>query len=239
VVPPAGEEVANTISARRSAGLILTVAVLAVRNVAELVRSNGLYIPVNAATTAALVALARRDGCSWCDLGLAPRRSRSALRLGAVAAAPVAAALAVGAALPVTRRFFDDERVNADAGIGELFYQTGLRIPLGTVLFEEVAFRGVLLALLSRQLSFRAAVAVDGALFGLWHVVPTMANADANDIFGVARVALVAGSVLATAVGGVVFCWLRHRGRHVAAPMVLHLVVNDSSYLLAWWIRSG
>jgi membrane protease YdiL (CAAX protease family) len=219
--------------------LVLTVALLAARNLVGLVRSDVGYVPVNAAMTAALLALARRSGCTWEELGFSRRQIRRGLRVGAVVAAPVVAMLALGAALPMTRRFYDDERVDLDGGISELVYQTGLRIPVGTVLFEEVAFRGVLLALLTRQLPARAALAADGALFGLWHIVPSLSNAEANAVFGFARVALVAGAVATTAAGGVALCWLRRRGRHVAAPMVLHLAVNDSSYLLAWWVRSG
>ncbi|HEX2063708.1 MAG TPA: CPBP family glutamic-type intramembrane protease, partial [Acidimicrobiales bacterium] len=143
-----------------------------------------------------------------------------------------------GAALPTTRGLFDDERVPVDASGWERLYQTAVRIPVGTVLFEEVAFRAVLLALLRRRLSLAAAVAVDSALFGLWHIVPTLATARANDVVGLGRLGLVAGSVLATAVGGAVFCALRVRGRHVVAPALLHLGFNDAGYLLAWWVRS-
>jgi membrane protease YdiL (CAAX protease family) len=227
-----------TCARTRNGALVLAVGALAARNIAGLARSDGAYVPVNVAMTAALVAWARRTGCTWHDLGLTPANARGALRLGGVAAAPVVAALALGAGHPATRGIFDDERVNTEAGLPELVSQTGLRIPVGTALYEEVAFRGVLLALLSRQLSVGAAVVVDSVLFGLWHVVPTIGNADANDVVGVARAALVAGSVVATAAGGAAFCWLRRRGRHVAAPALLHVAVNDTSYLLAWWIRS-
>ena len=111
----------------------------------------------------------------------------------------------LAAALPMTRGFFNDARVPADAPGWERLYQTVIRIPVGTVVFEELAFRGVLLAVLCRRLRLTAAVGVNSALFGLWHIVPTLSTATANDIEGLARVGLVAGSVLATAVGGVVF----------------------------------
>ena len=143
----------------------------------------------------------------------------------------------VGAALPVTRGLFDDARVPADVSAWERLYQTAIRIPIGTVAFEELAFRGVVLALLSRRFSMTAAVAVDSALFGLWHIVPTLATARANEIVGVQGAGLVIGSVLVTTIGGLVFCALRVRGRHLLAPAVLHLGFNDTGYLLAWWVR--
>lgn len=195
------------------------------------------YVPANALLGMLLVALARRDGCSWNDLGLDRRHVRQGLGVGAAAGTVVALGMLGAAVLPATRSLFDDARVPADAGGWERLHQTVLRIPLGTVAFEELAFRGVLLALLRRRLSLAAAVAVDSSLFGLWHVVPTIATAKVNGITGKRRVGLVVGSVLLTAVGGALFCALRRRGRHLLAPAIAHLGFNDTGYLLAWWVR--
>jgi uncharacterized protein len=41
-------------------------------------------------------------------------------------------------------------------------------------------------------------------------------------------------AVTATALAGVVFCWLRLRTRSLAAPAVLHLAGNSLAYLIAW-----
>lgn len=219
----------------RAAGCV--VALLAARNLGEIVLPGTAYVPVNLATGTVLVALARRAGSSWEDLGLSGRHLRRALAVGGAAASVAVAGMLAGAAVPMTRGVFDDERVAARAGAGELLYQTAYRIPLGTVLFEELAFRGVLLAVLRQRLSLRAAVTVDSALFGLWHIVPTLAAARANGIVGAGRLGLVVGSVLLTAAGGVVFCALRLRGHHLVAPAMLHLAFNDTGYFLAWWLR--
>ena len=214
------------------------VALLAARNVGEVVLPGALYVPTNAAVGTVLLVVARRRGSSWEDLGLARRHARRGLTLGAAAGSAVIVAMLLGAALPTTRGLFDDARVPAEADGWERLYQTGIRIPVGTVVFEELAFRGVLLAVLRQRLSLTAAVAVDSTLFGLWHIQPTLATARANSIEGLGRVGLVAGSVLATAVAGVVFCALRERGRHLLAPAMLHLAFNDVGYLIAWWVRS-
>lgn len=214
------------------------VAVLGVRNVGEVVLPGGAYVPTNVAVGAVLLVVARRSGSSWEDLGLGGRHIRRGLRVGAVAGSAAVVAMLLTAALPVTRGFFDDARVPADAPGWERLYQTLIRIPVGTVAFEELAFRGVLLAVLCRRLPLTAAVAVNSALFGLWHIVPTLSTAAANEIDGLARVGLVAGSVLVTAVGGAVFCALRVRGRHVLAPAMLHVAFNDLGYLVSWWVRS-
>ena len=224
---------------RRSAGVLASVvALLAARNVVETVLPDEAYVPTNVAVGAALLALGRRSGSSWDDVGLDRRHVARGLTLGAAVGAVAVAGMVLGAAVPATRGLFDDGRVPAGASGWERLYQTAVRIPVGTVAFEELAFRGVLLALLRRRLPLSAAVAVDSALFGLWHIVPTLATARANDIAGPGRVALVIGSVVATTVGGVVFCALRVRGRHLLAPALLHLGFNDAGYLLAWWVRS-
>jgi uncharacterized protein len=218
--------------------LAATVAALAARNVSVPLLPAGSYIPVNLAMGAGLVAVARWAGATWDELGLARDRLRSGLRWGAVVGGAAAAVMAAGAALPLTRTFFEDERVDLDGGGAELAYQTLVRIPLGTVVFEEVAFRGVLLALLCRRMGTRSAVLVNSGLFGLWHIVPTVGAASTNGIGGLAQAGTVAGAVVVTTAGGVVFCWLRLRSGHLAAPVLLHLAFNVTGYSLAWWVQS-
>ena len=226
-------------SASRPWGTVAwVVALLGVRNVGEVVLPAVAYVPTNLAVGAVLLVVARRRGCSWEDLGLGGQHIRRGLTVGAVVGSAAIVAMLLVAALPMTRGFFNDARVPADAPGWERLYQTVIRIPVGTVVFEELAFRGVLLALLCRRLRLTAAVGVNSALFGLWHIVPTLSTATANGIEGLTRVGLVAGSVLATAVGGAVFCALRVRGRHVLAPAILHVAFNDVGYLVAWWVRS-
>lgn len=196
------------------------------------------YVPVNLVVAALLVVIARRADVTWRQLGFARHRRMAGLRTGLVVGAVAVAVMAVGALLQPTQTFFEDERVDVAAGGGELAYQTLLRIPVGTVLFEEVAFRGVLLALLRHRIGTRAAVLVGSGLFGLWHVVPTLAAARTNDIAGLAQAGAVAAAVLITAAGGVLFCALRLRSGHLLAPILLHLTFNDSGYVLSWWVQS-
>ena len=88
---------------------------------------------------------------------------RAGLRLGAVAAAPVVVAFGVAALTPATRPLLDDQRV---AGLDrrQLAYQVLLRIPVGTVAWEEVAFRGVLQAALRRVMNEPGATVVGSAV---------------------------------------------------------------------------
>ena len=227
--------------ARFGLTLGLVVALAAVGNAAiNLLIPAPLYVFVALllALLAVLVAV-RVGGCSTRDLGLDREQLGHGLRLGAAAAAVLALVLAVGAALPATRDLFADRRVDQQS-VTLLLYHTLVRIPLGTVVLEETLFRGVLLGLALRRWSPRAAVAFSSVLFGLWHVLPARGVSGVNPVVATAtqgalrHVLLVVLAVTATALAGVVFCWMRLRARSLAAPAVLHLASNGLAYLLAW-----
>jgi uncharacterized protein len=216
---------------------LAVTGLLAARNVAEPFMPAWTYTPLNTVLGLSLVAAGRRTGSSWRDLGLDREDWHASVRDGAATAAVAAGAMAAAAAAPGTRSMFDDERVEVPRGRRELLYQTVLRIPLGTVAFEEVAFRGVLLSLLRRRWSTATAVAIDSVLFGLWHIVPSLRAGRCNGVEGRRLAGLVAGSVAGTAAGGAAFCLLRIRADHVLAPALVHLAINDSGYALSWRTR--
>jgi membrane protease YdiL (CAAX protease family) len=141
----------------------------------------GSYVVANVAAAGALLAAARVSRLSWEDLGLARRRLPAGLSWGGASFALVACGYAVALAVPGLRPLLTDARVAGLDG-GELAYQVLVRIPLGTVLWEEVAFRGVLLAALSRLVSVRAATAASAAVFGIWPIRPTLSALAANDL---------------------------------------------------------
>jgi membrane protease YdiL (CAAX protease family) len=143
----------------------------------------GSYVVANVAAAGALLAAARVSRLSWEDLGLARRRLPVGLSWGGASFALVACGYAVALAVPGLRPLLTDARVAGLDG-GELAYQVLVRIPLGTVLWEEVAFRGVLLAALSRLVSVRAATAASAAVFGIWHIRPKLSALAANDLVG-------------------------------------------------------
>lgn len=192
------------------------------------------YVPANLAAAAALLTAARAAGLSWAELGLARRHVRAGLRWGAVCLALVAAGYAVALALPVVRPLLADARTSGLDGT-ELAYRTLVRVPLGTVLWEELAFRGVLLAVLARLVPVRRAVWVSAAVFGLWHVRPTMSALAVNDLGGGPLLTAVAvlAACLGTAVAGVVLAELRLRSGSLAAPALLHVATNSLGTLAA------
>ncbi|MBX3313918.1 MAG: CPBP family intramembrane metalloprotease [Actinobacteria bacterium] len=216
------------------------VPVLLVVNVAsnELVPKAG-YVPFAVASTAAVLAIGRyADHLSWEAVGLGRRHLASGLRWGLVIAAITAAVLVAGALLPATRELFEDRRVESLSGWG-VVYAAFVRVPLGTVLLEEVAFRGVLPAMFALRTSRWRAIGISAVLFGLWHVLPSLGmgtvNPVAEDAIGdVSSWWIVLGSVLSTAAVGVWFSFLRERTGSLAAPMLAHWSTNALGYLVAY-----
>lgn len=196
-----------------------------------------LYVPVNVTLAALLLLAARRRGLGWRQLGLAGDRAAAGAKLGGAVAVLVAAGLGIGLVTPALHPLLDDARV-AGAGWGLIAYRALVRIPLGTALFEEVAFRGVLLAAWRRVAGTWPAVVGSSAVFGLWHVRPTLELLEANDVASgeAATVAAVAGAVLATIAGGVGFCWLRLRSGSLAAPIVAHAALNALALVAAFLV---
>ena len=123
------------------------------------------YVPANLAVAGLSLAAAGRAGVSAAELGLRPPRGRpGGCGSGWRRPAPVVAVVAIGAALPATRRFLAGDRRATTGGAGYALYHTLVRIPLGTAVAEEILFRGALLGLLSQRHPRARAVAVSSAL---------------------------------------------------------------------------
>lgn len=192
------------------------------------------YVPANLAATAMLLAIARGRGLSPCELGLTPARAPAGARLGALLGAVVVYGVAVAAATPATRPCLRDARVAGLTWQG-VAYQTVVRVPVGTVLWEEVAFRGVLLASFSRVLSTPGAVATTSALFGVWHIRPTLDALRINQVATgpIRTTAAVAASVAITALAGALLTGLRRRTGSLLAPALVHVAANSASTVAA------
>jgi uncharacterized protein len=102
-----------------------------------------------------------------------------------------------------------------------------VRIPLGTVLLEEVVFRGALLAAW-RPEGTATAAALSSVAFGLWHVSPALNMVAANRPHAgtPVRLAVVAGTVLLTSLAGLALAWMRIASGSLAAPALLHATLN-------------
>ena len=219
---------------RHSATLAVVVAVLAVHNVAgNLLAPDWGYLPLNLAVGGLLVVLVLRSGVSWRQIAGPRSTMRRGVLVGGALGLAAATAIWAGAAVEGMSDVFADDRVLGVGTVG-LLYHTLIRIPLGTALFEEVAFRGVLPAAGRRITTPFGANVMSAALFGLWHVIPSTSVAAGNEAAsGFATGAVIAGAVLATAVAGLAFSWLRDRFG-LAAPVLLHALVNSAAFAVAW-----
>lgn len=196
---------------------------------------DSAYVPANLAAAALLLAWSRAAGYGWGTVGLGRDTLAPGARWGAAGAAVVAAALLLASAAPWAQPLLADQRV---AGItrADLAWRTLVRIPLGTVLFEELAFRGVLLGTWAHERSAAEALVGSSVLFGLWHIGPTVRLLEENAVAvgSPAAVAGVAAAVVATAGAGVVFGWLRLRTGGVLAPALTHLAANSLGTVAAF-----
>lgn len=212
------------------ARILVTLWLALYNNVANLWPpfNRAAYVPANLLTTAALLAVAVSGlDLSRRELGLAGLSLADAV-LGAAIGAAIAAPLLVATATRRWARLVADRRVGGLRGWG-LAYQTVVRVPLGTALLEEVAFRGVLFAAW-RSEGELAAYVVASAVFGVWHVAPAATMVRVNT----PRAGLawpVAGTVVLTALAGAALTWLRVETGSLAAPFALHATLNSLATL--------
>jgi len=190
--------------------------------------------------TALLMLIAWRAGATAADLGLAREDMRAGVRYGVGAFGLVLLILVAIALIPGTNGFLDDSR--ADISGGRLIYELTISIVLLTAIPEEFAFRGVLLGSGVRLWGPWRASLITSALFGLWHIVPTLHTmSDNRAISGASnnfagQVLLVTGTVVATFVAGLAFSWLRLRSRSLIAPILAHIATNGLALLIAWFV---
>ena len=188
------------------------------------------YPVTNLGATGVLLAAAAASGLAAADLGLTAGRLPAGLRCAAGPAGALASAWLVLAAAAATRPVLADRRITG-LSWPQVAYQVLVRIPVGTVLWEETAFRGVLQAALRRVLPGPAAIAVTSGVFGIWHIGPTSAALRSNGVGPAAGP--VAAAVAGTAAAGAVLSWLRDRSGSLAAPVLLHLTANCGAALAA------
>lgn len=93
-----------------------------------------------------------------------------------------------------------------------------VQIPLGTVWAEETAFRGALASSGGQMLQ--------AAAFGLSHIPDARATGQP-----------LLPTVLVTGIAGWLFGWLARRCGSLAAPMLVHLAINETGAMAALVIQ--
>lgn len=211
--------------------LVLLVALLAVLNVCRsIVVPGGWHLAFNLTTAAVAVGVAALGGVGAAGLGLGRDRWVAGARLGGAAFLAITLVVTVGALVGVVA----DDDVSGDRN--EVLARALVLIPVGTVLVEELVFRGALDGLLRASLDDARVIAVSSAvLFGLWHVVPAW-RGGSSGLDGLGSGWQVLLTFGATTVAGLGFHWLRARSGSLLAPMLAHLATNSSTLLVVWWL---
>lgn len=119
-------------------------------------------------------------------------------------------------------------RAVAAADYPRPWYTALVAVPLATVTFEEVAFRGVLWTLIARDHGPVWATGATAMIFGLWHL-PARTR--------VLLTALSAGTVAFTTLAGIALGELRHVGGGLLAPFAVHWAANGLGVLVSAAVR--
>lgn len=187
---------------------------------AALVGWNGLVgprIPPRVRPLAHAVLGAGLVAATGAPLGLRPPALWSGLRLGLAVAAPVALGVAASTALPRVRVAMAERDLPGPPARWLL-----VRIPLGTVWSEEAAFRAALGTVAAAAFGSTAGRLLQSLAFGLSHI----ADARSTD-------EPVISTVLITGVAGWLFALLGERSGSLAAPMLVHLAINEAGAVAA------
>jgi uncharacterized protein len=227
----------------RRNGAWVVIGVLVVSNImSNRILPAWAYLPWNVAIAVLLIVVAHRSGYDFTGVGLAFRRWHRPVGVGLLLVAATGLVFALGMVLPATKSAFLDARVAETTAAGML-YQVLLRIPLGTVLLEEIAFRGVLPTLLGGNpaVVWRwKPVLGASALFGLWHVLPSTAlttgNAAVNEMFGGSAIIVALLAVISTMAVGILLSLACRVGHGLKASMLVHWATNSLGYVAAWFI---
>jgi membrane protease YdiL (CAAX protease family) len=219
------------------AGLLV---VLAVANaMSNKVLPEGLYVPWNLAVAVVVlligtrVVTARQAGFT---------RWRRGLAWGITLIVLTTMVLLAAVAMPAFHDLYRDRRVHG--GAWTWFYQAVVRIPLGTAVLEETAFRGVLPAVLAKRFGLLRGCLLASLLFGLWHVLPALSlnkvNPTMTKLFGTGAggvTAAVVFAVVGTLIAGLWLCLLRYRSGSVLTTMLAHVATNSVAYTIARFVR--
>jgi len=203
--------------------------------VSNVVLSDAWHIPFNVGVLVVAMAIARAHQTSWTDMGLRLDRIGKGLAVGGITVAIIAIGVTIAVIVPATRELFYDDRIT-ESTIPFLLFEAFVRVPISTALYEEVLFRGVIFGMLSRRMAPLWAALASSAMFGFWHVLPTLQTVEDNPAGGmfagvIGLTVASIGAVLGTAAAGMGFTWLRWRGNSVAAPWLTHTAWNSAGII--------
>jgi membrane protease YdiL (CAAX protease family) len=214
-------------------------AILVIASYANVIANEVLddvwHIPFNLGILAVAILIAKRAGTTWTSMGLRKDRIRRGLLVGGAVIGVIAVGIAIGIAIPQTRQLFEDERI-VENSVGWVLFQAFIRIPFATALYEEILFRGIVFGMLARRRSPLVAALITSALFGLWHILPTLDTLEtspAGGLFeGVIGIAVaIVGAVGGTMIAGLAFLLVRLYANSTYASVLAHIGTNSTAMI--------
>ena len=164
-------------------------------------------------------------------------RVRRGVTVGGIIALAIIAFFVVAAAIPSSRGAFEDQRI-VEGSIWLSMYHALFRVPLGTAVYEEVLFRGVIFGMLARRTSALMAAMWSSVLFGIWHILPAMDAIETNPIgeaLGGSWEPVVA-AVVSTFIAGLGFVWIRLYAGSILASILVHVAANSTAILASTFV---
>lgn len=185
------------------------------------------------------IAVARALGLDATAVGL----SGNLLRAAAIGAAlgggaGIAAVIGLGVVAPLIVGHPVEYAPLSQVTQTDLIPHIGVFLPLGDIVPEELAFRGVLVgALLSRGTGY--AVVASSVVFALWHIAVAVLTVGETTLGppSVWYVPAIAIALLAVFVGGIVFAWLRVRTGSLVTTIAAHWTFNAVVLYGLWATR--
>jgi membrane protease YdiL (CAAX protease family) len=196
---------------------------------------SAAFVATGLVVIAISLVVARRAGLGAAAIGLRPSGWWRGAALGVVSGAAIALcgilALQLAPVILGAPVVYDPLREVTEA---ELVRHVIVFLPLGTVLPEEIAFRGALVGLLAAN-GARTAALGSAAAFALWHAVVAIVTVGDTSI---ARSALfipaIVGALVVVFAGGLVLAWLRLWTGTLATTIAAHWTFNAALLIGLW-----
>jgi membrane protease YdiL (CAAX protease family) len=201
---------------------------LATRREQELSAANQLaHLGALAGTVAWIVA----ERIAPAELGVGPRGLGRGLLWGTLVGLLGSLPIRLFFAFPLVSRQAIAQPEFAGLSARGVLCLIATRFLLGSAIFEEVAFRGLLHAKLLRLLRPGPALLVNSGLFAAWHLVITWHNLQRSNLPRPLFPALYVGALAALFGGGLLFGLVRQASGHLAGSVVAHWLMVASIVL--------
>lgn len=217
--------------------LVLVILILLYSTVLAKSVPKKYHLFLNIGIAGVAILLGFSFGLNLEQMGLALDKILPGFIIAVIAVVIIVFLTSIVATIPFLRRFFLGDNL-AHASGKLITYEATIRVPFGTALIEEVLFRGVFLGLLLQHNSTVMAILISAVIFGLWHIFPTIAMLEDNQILARANKDLkrrkygsIIGVVIVTASAGIAFAWLRVISNSIVAPWLVHWSINSSGML--------